>query len=366
MKRLALLAVVLAGCGDLKGLDGAAPPLAVYTIDVTGTPAEPPHHLEAAIVWGMQWLPEPLCILPPEDPAPAGDARATLAAGCRDPFGFVPLLVDEVTGVTPGVPATIDFGSLPTANVLVGDVTARVGYASVVVYDDLDDSGRLELARPNRLGVPEDGPGSEGGITMLHDRILGASFVSMTRPDQRVGYREGAFDAAAAFYPRAGCGDPPVSFSVLAASGFSSADALADALAGKLPMETDPSQCVQAPPEQAPITVALQPPTQPLAEVACTEHNADSSVRYREPPTDAPDFLANPAIDPRSWACVHLPSFGGGAPKPIELIVSGNPMDSCVGLTHYVLKGCREDPNCAVPDWDHSLAPPSWWPCPAS
>ena len=371
MRFAALLALALAGCGNLQGIGGAAPPLATYTIDVTGTPATPPHHLMAAAVWGMQWLPEPLCILPPENAM----AQEVLArdVGCRDPFGFVPLLAAQSVDVTPGVPAKLDFGSLPAANELVGDVTARVGYASIVVYDDTDDNGQLELARPNRLGVPGGGPGSESGSTMQPDLVLGASFVSMTEPDQRIAYREGAFDEAAAFYPRAGCGDPPPAFSVLAASGFTEAAALSATLAGKLPQETDLSQCVQTLPAQAPITVALQAPTQALREVACTENNADSSVRYREPPTDTPGFLQTPPTELRTWACVHVPTFTtGGPPTQIELIVtgvldaSGQSLDACVGLTHYILKGCREGPDCGTPDWDHSLNPPTWWPCPTS
>jgi hypothetical protein len=81
-------------------------------------------------------------------------------------------------------------------------------------------------------------------------------------------------------------------------------------------------------------------------------------VRYQEPdPAEkAPDFTN------RVTACVHLPSFGAPS-DTIELIVAGRSDDSCVGLTHYVLKGCREDPACGSPDWDHSAAPPTWWPC---
>ena len=367
MMRTVIAACVLAGCGNIQGIGGGAPPLATYTVEASGTPAMPPHHLAAAVVWGMQWLPEPLCILPP-DTATDPNAPAAIAAGCRDPFGFVPLLVGQSVDITAGVPAQIAFQSLPGSEVLVGDLTARVGYASVVVYDDVNDSNTLELARPNRLGVPTEGPGSEPGSTMLSDIVYGASFISMTAPDQRIAYREGAFDEAAAFYPRAGCGDPPPGFSVLAASGFDPAAAIAAAIMGKLPPEKDLSQCVQAEPPAQAITVPLQTPNPTLNEVACTERNADSSVRYREPPADAPDFTG------RKTACVHIPNFGMGPPQQIELIVSGvvdqvsggPPVDACVGLTHYILKGCGDDPNCGTPRWDHSQLPPSWWPCPRS
>ena len=366
-KLLVLLA--LAGCGDLKGFSGPVPPLASYTVNATGTLDTPPHHLSVALVWGMQWLPEPFCIpgFPVQEATPraptASDPVLVQQQGCRDPFGFVPARVEANSDIALGGSATIDLFQLPAADVLVGDLTARTAYGSMVLYDDRNDNSNLELARPNRLGVPMEGPGSESGPTMLPDEVLGASFVSMTLPDQRVGYREGAFNEAAAFYPRAGCGDPPPAFSVLGASGFTFQAAVAATLAGTLPQESDLSQCVQTTPDQLPITVTTNSGTH-YNEVACTERNADSSVRYREPPGDSPDFTG------RLFTCIHLPTFDPNAPpQPIELIVTGvvppapNP-DSCAGLTHYVLKGCREDPNCGVPDWD--VAPPSWWPCPAS
>jgi len=303
-------------------------------------------------------LPEALCILP--TPPEAG-AQAVLDAGCRDPFGFVPLLAEPGVDVTPGEAAEIDFETLPGAEVLVGQLTGRVGYASIVYYDDLDDSGTLELARPNRLGVPMGGPDSESGNVQLPDLVITATFVSMTIPDTRIAYLEGTFDDTAAFYPREGCADPPNAFSVLAASGFDQTTAIADALAGQLPPEIDLSQCIEGTPQDLPIT-SFVPQYADFNEVACTENNADSSVRYREPTADAPDGTDRQAV------CVPLPVFPGTTtgPQQIELIISGRADDACKGLTHYVLKGCREDPNCADPDWDHSEMPPTWWPCPTS
>jgi hypothetical protein len=350
----ALTLLALAACGDLKGFSGPVPPLATYTVEVTGTPATPPHHLQIALVWGMQWLPEQLCVVPAQD----AEVQLVLDDGCRDPFGFVPLRVETNLEVTPGVPVTVELQSLPGADVLVGDLTARVAYGSIVVYDDRDDSGRLELARPNRLGVPTEGPGSDTSPTMLSDVVLGASFVTMTAPDQRIAYREGAFSAAAAFYPRQGCGDPPPGFSVLAASGFSAADALAAAIQGMLPDERDVSQCAQAAPADVTITVPITAPGAD-AELACTERTADSSVRFLEPPVDKPDFSS------RAIACAGWPPGPPGTSSLTELIVSGRTdgKDACKGISHFVLKGCRESPTCGTPDWDHSLAPPTWWPC---
>lgn len=337
----------LAACGDLKGFGGDVPPLATIHAQVSGAlPAD----LQLALVWGKQWLVEALCILPPEN----ADAQAVLAAGCRDPFGFIPSRVTAVAPVNRDGSATFELEALPDADLLVGDLTARVGYASLVAFEDLNHTGTLELGRPNRLRNP--GPDDMGPPmdmpTVVVDKVDGASFVTMTAPDTRIGFREGAFSAVAAFYPRHGCGDPPTGFSVLRAGGFTAQSAIDATLAGMLPAE-DPASCDEATLD-SPIAVPLATGEQ---ELACGERAADSSVRYNEPEQDHPPDLTN-----RLSACVHLPSFGDPSPT-VELIVTGRSDDSCVGLSHFVLKGCDNDPGCAMPDWDHTAAPPDWWPC---
>ncbi len=345
---------LLGACGDLQGFGGAETPLAKVQLVVTGDPSVLPADadLHVAMVWGRQWLVEPICILPPETP----EAAALIAAGCRDPFGFVAARVDTTVAVDAGGRATIDLFALPSADVLVGDLTARVGYASLIVFDDRDHSGTLELARPNRFGGGGGPPMMNDLPTNVADVPYGASFVSMTQPDQRVAFREGAFSPVAAYYPRAGCGAPPAAFSAVAAGGFTAQAAIAATLAGTLP-EEDPATCSESPLLATTIAVPIQAPAN-VGELACTERSTDSSVRYREPdPAEAP-----PDLTDRVTACVHSPSFGAPS-TTIEFIISGRSDDSCVGLTHFVLKGCRESPDCGSPDWDHSAAPPAWWPC---
>ncbi|HEY3805478.1 MAG TPA: hypothetical protein VGL61_22875 [Kofleriaceae bacterium] len=359
-----MLAIALASCGKLQGIGGDAPPLATMQVEATADPGAAGESLNIALVWGMQWLPEALCtgIIPPENPA-VGSAEV---AGCRDPFGFVPLRVETSVPVVPGEPATISLIDLPSSDVLVGDITARVAYASFVLYDDRNGNGNLDLARANRIAAT--GPGGGGGGSdagsnsnlpvQLPDVIYGASFMTMTEPDLRLAYREGAF-VETAFYPRQGCADPPPAFSILGASGFDIQTAVASVVAGTLPEESDLSQCSEG--SAATTVVPITPTAADVdAEAACTENTADSSVRYREPTDDEPDFTE------RMLACTHLPSLGSGsAVSPqIELIVTGRSDDSCAGLTHYVLTGCRTDASCEAPQWDHSETPPSWWPCP--
>ncbi len=355
MKR-ALLLAVLAACGKLQGFSGDVPPLATFEVTATGAPPANAD-LHVALVWGRQWLVEPLCIVPPDPRDDQAAVAAVIAAGCRDPFGFVPARDAADAPLTLDAPATIDLITLPGADVMVGDLTARVAYASLVVYDDRDHDGTMKLAVPNR--PPDFGPGGGMGggsdSTVTQDVVLGASFVTMLAPDTRVTYREGAF-ITSGFYPRAGCGDPPPGFSIESASGFTEQAAITATLMGMVPQESDVTQCVQRAPASGPIDVTLQTPSRALEELACRERATDSTVRYREPPADPPD------LTDRTTACVHYPSFGMPS-DVIEFVVAGRSDDSCVGLTHYILKGCREGPNCGTPDWDHSLAPPSWWPC---
>jgi hypothetical protein len=356
-----LASLLVAGCGRLEGFGGSAPPLASFNIVLhSDLPASSPgnvsnvHALRVGLVWGAQWLTEPFCVLPAESP----EAAAVIDAGCRDPFGFVPAAVSVSVPIEVDVPTTLTLVQLPAADVMVGDVTARVAFGSLVVFDDLDDTGTLELA--TSLRAPSGGRQERPPPVLVSsaDIIHGASFLTMTAPDQRVAYREGAFDDLSAFYPRAGCDPPLRGFSVLAAGGFSAAAGLAAALAGGLPPEDPP--CSSVVPAETTIEITARVPGE-VAEVGCDERTEDSSVRYREPPTNAPD------LERRMVACAHLPTFDTGAGSPasdlIQLVVSGHSFDRCKGLTHYTLRGCREDVNCPIPDWDFTASPPAWWPC---
>jgi hypothetical protein len=352
---MAALGALACGCGKLDGLGGASPPLVTFTVQVDDTPGvlTGSPSLNVALVWGRQWLVEPLCILPPDPRDDAQSVAAVIAAGCRDPFGFVPARVAAVAPIVLGEPTTIDLFTLPAADIMVGDLTARVAYGSFVVFDDRDGDGLFDLAQPNR--PPDMNRPGDNLPTNTTDRPYGGSFVAMTRPDQRVAFREGAF-IQSGFYPRAGCGDPPDHFSVVAASGFTVQAAIDATLAGTVPQETDPSMCAQDAPAAAAVSFQVESPvtSRDVAELACTERLTDSTVRYREPDADAPDMTN------RKTACVHYPSFGDPS-DVVEFVISGRDDDSCVGLTHYILKGCREGPECGSPDWDD--APPSWWPC---
>jgi hypothetical protein len=351
-------ALALSACGSIQDFGGPAPPLVTFQITFSGDlgPLRPAGvtsdtALSVALVWGAQWLTEPFCVLKAESPA----AQAVIDAGCRDTFGFVPATVAASVPLAASGPTSLSLTQLPSADVLVGDVTARVAYGSFVVFDDRDGNG-LSLAVPHRLpagdrrgDLPEDPADSQ-------DIVYGASFVTMAAADQRASYHEGG-PVTGAFYPRGGC--PPLGpgFQVLAAGGFDRDTAKADALAGQIPAQTHPEDCMASAPDATTIDIAAQLPAD-VQEVSCDERTLDSSTRYREPPADAPDFTD------RTVACAHLPTFDTGSQPStlMQLVVTGRTSDRCKGLTHYTLRGCREDVNCAVPDWDFLATPPAWWP----
>ena len=348
------VAPALSGCGNLQGLGGPSTPLVTFNFVVNGDVTA--SHLQVALVWGEQWLTEPFC-LPTQHP---DAAQMVVDQGCRDPFGFVPARVAADVPVTVGVPATISLQDLPSSDLLVGDITSRVAYASLVVYDDRGDGGgagdgTLDLALPHRL--PGAGPGPPQDDTPdTSDIVYGASFLTMVQPDQRIGYLEGTFTPSG-FYPRNGCDPPPDGFSVLSAGGFSAADALTSVISGTLPPEATCGSSSHSPDQM--ITIPIQGPAA-AAEAGCMERTDDSSTRYRQPPFDtAPDFTN------RMQVCAPLPSFDAGdQPNLTQLVITGRTTDRCMGLTHYTLRGCRNNVACAVPQWDYTANPPSWWPCP--
>jgi hypothetical protein len=370
----AVLAVgPLAGCSDLQGFGGSTPPVVTFQVVAMGDPASvqpagapPVRSLQVALVWAQQWLSEPLCN---EQPPESDAVGAVITAGCRDSFGFVPMRVGPAVPVEIGVPASISLYDLPAPDLLVGDVTSRVAYASMVLYDDRDGDNTLSLSTPHRaptgggqgMGGGDNGL-PDGEVADSQDVVYGASFVTMTAPDQRVAYLEGMFEASA-FYPRAGCDGPKPPFSVLEAGGFSEADGLAQAQTMVLPPE-DPATCRRYLPPDTTIQINVQAPAD-VQEVACTEVVTDGFPVYRRPPDTSTPF---PDLGDRVLACANRKPMGPtDLPNPTQAIVSGRisgpTPDLCKGVTHYSLRGCRNDVACPIPDWDYTAMPPDWWPC---
>src|SRR5262249_8527711 len=121
---------------------------------------------------------------------------------------------------------------------------------------------------------------------------------------------------------------------------------------GELPAQ-DPAQCRQDSIDHE-VTIALQRPEE-LDEGSCYPfYNGFQSLP--------------PELDPRGLndvtACTSIPDRGPGRATGRYQLLSAEPgLRGCKGITHFILRGCFNDPLCEHPDWNEP--PPSWWPCPA-
>lgn len=360
----ALLALTWGGgCGELQGLDESLTPLVSLRLAPKGdlmSVLSPDRksadlRLRAALVWGAVPAPRRFCLeyspwLPVYPPAPA-TVTAVAKAACDDPLAFAPALVATGAVLELGETTTLSLIHLPTAEVLVGPPEGRTAYGSLVIYDDRNNTGTLDLRRARRHFAPRedrhgpgsmgggDGPGGDGpgggdplGDDPLDeknaDEIYGASFVSMLKPHVRVAFREGTFGAAALFYPMLGCDPPPEGFSTIAVGGTPIKSTCA---------VTEPGAVVE---------IALEA-TATLAHLACEPGND----RYVEA-SGAQVGFAPEADLTQPWVCM----------SEVELVVA-NPPGPCRGLTAFLLKGCAKSAACEDPDWDNTGNPPKWWPC---
>ncbi len=315
--------------------------------------------LRAALVWGAVPSAKRFCLLYgselPLGPPASVSVTAVAEAGCDDPLGFRPALSSSGASLADDGPTTIVINYLPIASVLVGQPQGRVGYASVVIYDDRNHNGALDIhwswrnfAYGDDFGeAPDDskGPGNKSAGKQEEakepdrkepeldpddplgfktpDEVYGASFVSMFKPNTRVAFREGDFGPQLElFYPTVGCEAPAAGFSIIAASG--------------LPTK---STCVASALGDEILDIPLQA-TQTLAHVACRP----SEDRYYD--TERKADLELP------WACL----------SDNHLVVA-NPPGPCKGVTEFLLKGCHQSAECEEPDWDETEKPPKWWPC---
>jgi hypothetical protein len=326
------VAVALAGCSDLHGLDPEQlSPLASVHVRVTGDldavrpPGSGQPRLRVMIFWGDSWLPDASCLPPFENAQHA----AVAALGCGDPLSFRALF-SPAEGAAFGADgiATLDLYSLPS--MLFGDMYSQIAYGSLIVYDDSD---------------------GDGSMAPFTEFAYGASFTSMARPDTRLAFRHGGFDDRSAFYPRRGCAPPAPGYSILSTGGFTLEQAIEAQARGELPAQ-DPAQCRQDAIDHE-VAVELRPP-EDLADVRCPGFGFGFSPPPPEPFPDEPRFIT---------ACTSIPDRGTGRARGrSQLLAADEFFRGCKFLSHYVLRGCYADPLCEVPEWE--VAPPSWWPCP--
>lgn len=343
LKKILVLAglCILLACDTLVGLTDQRVPLAALRLRVTGQLADvlPPGESAAAVRLrvALVWLGSPpldrFCLKAllgvGDGPSPSTAALEVAQAGCRDVFGVAPARVAATVPVVPGQETELPLYDLPTADDLVGTPAGRFGYATLLVFDDRNGDGALNLRETERVrelddrqGGGGDGPPGQPAAAGPPDFVYAASFWSMQQPSWRLVFREGPAALVPLFYPTIGCQEPAPGFTWRRVSGPPNAasceDLALDATVVELPLQASPA----------------------LRDTVC----AAEPPRWRDP--DDPLGLDGP------FACNG----------PNELILL-NPPGECRGLTTYALKGCRLDASCAKPEWDYSDSPPPWWPC---
>jgi hypothetical protein len=232
-------------CGD--ELRGSAEELtSLATLKVRLSPLEGSSALpsEGSLRLGLVWLtassPDAWCAvaqgqlfgLPPSSGGAEGFTphvevtealRELTTRVCRDPLGVTPALVGpsvsvSLTQLQEGAELELPLQHLPSAEVLFGTPDARVGYASVVLFEDLDGDGALTLGEAPRISRwGGDDRAREGEPRREADRVYGASFMSLATPHERLVYQEGA-SLEGLFYPEVGCPERPQGFSVMRSS----------------------------------------------------------------------------------------------------------------------------------------------------
>jgi hypothetical protein len=323
---VALLGAISLSCGQgVHDLSVSADPLLVIRGHVDPAKLQRVHP-EAPLLGLLVWASAPhinvLCLAYPD--------VADLQAACPDPYGVYYGEIQKAVPVAADGSFEIDLANLPNARVSIGDTVTRIAYGALLVAEDTNGDGQLSLPRGG--GGFIDG-GANGAAAP--DVVVGASFYSLRNAQERIVFRESGFVEGSNFYPAPGCPTPPRGFSVLAAPAYSDAGAL-------------PGTCTEQGFDQ-PVDVAALTSEQALS-LACRTVQQGFGVRE--------------ATDERN---PNRPGRDGASAKQVclshEILALVSP-GLCPTFNALALKGCRQDPFCLTPDWDHTAHPPSWWPCP--
>jgi hypothetical protein len=308
-----------AGCsGELMDLGAEPAPLLVLEGKVSGAFAGL-RHPRVGLLWAGVPVYVPFCQEKGANPYdPDRVVGRVAAAGCRDPFDVVP----DQNG--PSVPLDVETGQfkividgLPEPDRLVGDLSSRVGYASFVVYEDLDQDGELDLHR---------GCG-RGGSDRLPEMVLAATFSNLDEEQLRFVYLEGPLDAGSYYYPHPGC------TTALPQPGFS--------LWRVGPLRGAADQCELLPLDSE-VELTIESPGT-YSALVCGQRDNES---FERPP------MMRPNLEDIMFECLE-----DGSIAIVERECA------CPGVRVASLQGCFDEVECTNPDWDLREEVPSWWPC---
>ena len=320
--------LLLCACGGgVHDLNTSAPPLLtinghVDTSTLTRQNSAAP--LIAALVWAAVPRIDPLCL--------AYQSNPQLQPACPDPFGVFPGEVETTVPVAADGSFTISLSELPAAAVSVGDTETRIAYGTLIIGEDLDGDGQLEIFGAGVGKGGSVGPANQGP---LEDDIVAASFYTLKARQERLAFREGGFVENTNFYPAPGCTDPPQGFSLMSAPSYDSPGG---------------GGCTFAAASDA-VNVAAIAPADAQA-FACRLAQSQRPLEDANTVDDPTQNLGPGGLGPQLVCLSH---------DDLAIVISG---PQCPAMHAIALKGCADDPFCLNPEWDDTSNPPSWWPCP--
>jgi hypothetical protein len=296
---LCALLVAQLACGEaLHFAYDEGPPLARLraTID-GGAPESLSGSLRAGLVWAA--LDDVVC------------ASADRVTTCdRRPEDFAARGGSDVVEIEPVFPSSfvVPLMALPAPALLSGGEGDWFGYAELVIFDDGNHNGVLDVVATGAESSADTIVASGGRAAAAE-----ASFVHY------VVYREGALVPAWQLFSARGCVEPPLGYSVV-----------------RLGTGDDGGCWV-----------------------------GDRAVLMRFADIDAVRALICAPPPVRSTFPAQEPPAGSDvscmSPTSLELVI--DPSRYCPDVRRFDLVGCADPLGCDQPEWDLTATPPEWWPC---
>lgn len=318
----ALFCAVNAACGQVSEL-GTEPEALLHVRGRLTRPIPTPAagfiSLRAGLVWAGVPVFVPFCFEYGENPLKPLQVPTEVAeVGCRNPFLVAPGALGPSVAISPDeLGFEIPITQLPSAEVLIGPLQGRVGYASIVVFDDVDQDGQLDLSR---------GCGRFGDSGRGRETIYASSFAELTERQTRLTYVEGGFDQDSFFYPHPQCRSlPGEGFSIWDVDGIFESDSRCQVHGMDHEVELSPRISAD------------------LRHLSCVQR--DRQTFPRPPPRNELD-------EELIWECTKE-----GA------LATTDPTCPCPEIRLHTLVGCYDELECETPDWDRRDTPPDWWPC---
>jgi hypothetical protein len=302
---MALLATSLAaGCSEpIHVGSDLGEPLATLSARVEGPAPEAlaVDRVRAALLWGHV------------SPARLACLETADADRCQPLAGFSPVGSSHTLQIDPVFPTAfqVPLHTFPRPELLMSGSGGRLGYAELVLFEDGNGNGGVDLVAADATGsvdvvVASAPPGAAGE----HVWII---------------FAEGKLPRDWSAFAAYGCVEPPPGYSVVRiAIGAEPVCWVGEPASVTIPVRFDDSDAVR--------------------ELICEPCGATKTYPAQPPPPDASVFCR-----------------GRDA---LEFVT--DPAAYCPRVQTYELLGCDGELVCVEPHWDLSESPPAWWPCDGS